>query len=111
MEQIVTDVMVYWLIASVNTASWLYTATRRLPGMRLERGEFVSVPTAFLCAPHDLFPAPPDSWIRRVYHCVRRTDLAAGGHFIAYERPAEFVADVRAFFRAFRGEVRPARSR
>jgi len=111
MEQIITDVMIYWLTGSVNTASWLYTAARRLPGMRLERGEFVSVPTGFLCAPHDLFPAPPDSWIQRVYHCVRRTDLPVGGHFIAYERPAEFVEDVRAFFHEFRAGVRRGRSR
>jgi hypothetical protein len=25
-----------------------------------------------------------------------------GGHFLAYERPVEFVEDVRAFFRGYR---------
>ncbi|HTI53054.1 MAG TPA: hypothetical protein VMC04_02410 [Verrucomicrobiae bacterium] len=84
------------MTGSANTANWLYTAARRLDGMRLARGEFVGVPTAFVACPHDLFPAPPDSW-------VRRTDLALGGHFLAYERPAEFVEDVRAFFRDYRG--------
>jgi microsomal epoxide hydrolase len=105
MEQIITDVMIYWVTGSVNTASWLYTAARRLGGMRLERGELVTVPTGLLCCPHDLFPAPPDSWIRRVYPLMRRTDLPAGGHFLAYERPGDFVEDVRAFFRSFRGEA------
>ena len=33
---------------------------------------------------------------------LRRTDLTVGGHFLAYERPAEFVEDVRAFFRDYR---------
>jgi hypothetical protein len=33
---------------------------------------------------------------------VRRTDLTVGGHFLAYERPAEFDEDVRAFFRDYR---------
>jgi len=33
---------------------------------------------------------------------VRRTELPVGGHFLAYERPAEFVEDVRAFFRDYR---------
>ena len=102
MEQILTDVMIYWVTGSANTASWLYTAARRLDGMRLARGEFVGVPTAFVACPHDLFPAPPDRWVQRVYHCVRRTDLTVGGHFLAYERPAEFVEDVRAFFRDYR---------
>jgi len=105
MEQIITNVMIYWVTGSANTASWLYTAARRLGGMRLERGELVTAPTGFLCCPHDLFPAPPDSWIRRVYPLMRRTDLPAGGHFLAYERPADFVEDVRAFFRSFRGEA------
>ena len=105
MEQIITDVMIYWVTGSANTASWLYTAARRLGGMRLERGELVTVPTGFLCCPHDLFPAPPDSWIRRVYPLMRRTDLPAGGHFLAYERPGDFVEDVRAFFRSFRGQA------
>jgi pimeloyl-ACP methyl ester carboxylesterase len=102
MEQILTDVMIYWVTGCVNTASWLYTAARRLDGMRLARGEFVGVPTAFVACPHDLFPAPPDRWVQRVYHCVRRTELPAGGHFLAYERPAEFVEDVRTFFRDYR---------
>jgi len=102
MEQILTDVMIYWVTGCANTASWLYTAARRLDGMRLARGEFVGVPTAFVACPHDLFPAPPDRWVQRVYHCVRRTELTMGGHFLAYERPAEFVEDVRTFFRDYR---------
>jgi microsomal epoxide hydrolase len=102
LEQIVTNVMVYWLTGSAASASWLYTAARRLGAMRLARGERVAVPTGFLCPPHDLFPAPPDTWIARVYDCVHRTTLPAGGHFLAYERPDDFVADVRAFFRRFR---------
>ena len=96
------DDLIYWLTGCANTASWLYTAARRLDGMRLGRGEFVGVPTAFVACPHDLFPAPPDRWVRRVYHCVRRTELAVGWHFLAYERPAEFVEDVRGFFRDYR---------
>jgi hypothetical protein len=39
--------------------------------------------------------------VQRVYNCVRRTDLTVGGHLLAYECPAEFVVDVRAFFRDY----------
>ena len=102
LDQILTNVMVYWVTGSANTASWLYAAARRLDGMRLGRGERVDVPTAFVSCPHDLFPAPPDRWVQRAYRCVRRTELPVGGHFLAYERPAEFVEDVRAFFRDYR---------
>ena len=41
MEQILTDVMIYWLTGSANAASWLYTAARRRDGMRLARGELM----------------------------------------------------------------------
>jgi microsomal epoxide hydrolase len=102
LDQILTNVMVYWVTGSAGTATWLYTAARRLEGMRLGRGERVEVPTAFVACPYDLFPAPPDRWVQRAYRCVRRTDLPVGGHFLAYERPAEFVDDVRAFFRDYR---------
>jgi pimeloyl-ACP methyl ester carboxylesterase len=70
--------------------------------MTLGREEFVRVPTGFLACPQDLFPPPPDAWIKRVYALARRTDLPRGGHFIAYERSAEFVEEVRTFFRPYR---------
>ena len=101
-EQLVTNVMVYWLTGCANSASWLYTAARREGGMRLARNEFVGVPTGFMSTPNDLFPPPPDEWVKRAYNCVRRTDLPAGGHFAAYQNGADFVEDLRAFFRPFR---------
>ena len=102
-DQLLTNVMIYWVTESFNSSTWLYTAARRRPdGMRLGRDEFVHVPTALLTAPFDLFPPPPPSWVARVYNCVRRVDLRAGGHFLAYERPADFVADVREAFRPYR---------
>jgi pimeloyl-ACP methyl ester carboxylesterase len=105
LEQIITNVMIYWLTGCANSASWLYTAARRNGGMALAKGEFVGVPTALMTCPNDLFPPPPAEWVARVYHCVRRTDLDHGGHFAAYELGPAFVDDVRAFFRSFR---RPA---
>jgi pimeloyl-ACP methyl ester carboxylesterase len=102
LEQLITNVMVYWVTGSANSASWLYTAARRSGGMGLDKDEYVGVPTGFLSAPNDLFPPPPDDWVRRTYNCVHRTNLHAGGHFIAFERGDEFVADVQMFFRQFR---------
>lgn len=102
LEQLVTNVMVYWVTGCMSSASWLYWSARHLGGMALVRGEFVRVPTAFLACPNDLFPPPPDAWVRRVYTLARRTSLPQGGHFIACERGAEFIEDVRSFFRAYR---------
>ena len=68
----------------------------------MDAGEKVVVPTGFLACPNDLFPPPPDAWVKRVYNLVHRTDLTSGGHFIAYERGEDLVADMRKFFRFYR---------
>jgi microsomal epoxide hydrolase len=102
MEQLVTNLMIYWVTGSAGTASWPYTATRRRGDLALGPNERVRVPTGFLSCPHDLAPGPPDAWLARTYDLVRRTNLPHGGHFIAYERPMEFVGDVREFFRPYR---------
>jgi pimeloyl-ACP methyl ester carboxylesterase len=104
MDKLLDNVMVYWLTGSANSASWLYTAARRVGGMGLAKDEFIGVPTGFLSCPNDLFPPPPDAWVRRAYNLTHRTDLAHGGHFAAYELGSEFVDDVRTFFRPFRQE-------
>jgi microsomal epoxide hydrolase len=102
MEQLTTNVMIYWVTESIGSSTWLYTAARLQGGMGLTKHERVTPPTGFLSCPHDLFPPPPDAWVRRSYNLVRRTNLPVGGHFAAYERGNEFVDDVRAFFRSYR---------
>lgn len=102
LDQLVTNLMVYWVTGSANTASWLYTAVRQRGGLRTGPGELVRVPTGFLSCPNDIAPGVPDAWLNRTYNLVWRTNLPGGGHFIAYERPDDFVADVRAFFRRYR---------
>jgi pimeloyl-ACP methyl ester carboxylesterase len=104
MDRLLTNVMTYWVTGCIGSSTWLYTAARRTGGMTLAKDEFVGVPTAFMACPNDLFPPPPDTWVKRVYNCVRRTEWPHGGHFAAYERSADFVADVREFFRAYRAD-------
>jgi pimeloyl-ACP methyl ester carboxylesterase len=104
MEQLITNVMIYWLTQSIHSSTWLYTAARLKGGMGLSKDEFVSVPTGFLSCPHDLFPPPPDAWVKRTYNLVRRTNWSAGGHFAAYERGEALLDDVRTFFKGFRSD-------
>jgi enoyl-CoA hydratase/carnithine racemase/pimeloyl-ACP methyl ester carboxylesterase len=101
LDQLITNVMIYWVTQSIGSSTWLYTASRLRGGMGLAKGERVLTPTGFLACPHDLFPPPPDAWVRRTYNLARRTDLHAGGHFAAYERGDDLVADIRSFFRAY----------
>ena len=105
LEQLVTNLMVYWVTRTVAPASWMYAGARWRGGVELAPGERVRVPTGFLSCPHEITAGPPDAWLARAYDVTRRTELANGGHFIAFERPADFVEDVRAFFREHRQPV------
>lgn len=102
LDQLITNVMIYWVTQSISSSTWLYTAARLKGGMGLGPQERVIAPTGFLSAPFDLFPPPPDDWVKRSYNLVRRTDSDKGGHFAAYERGDELVADLRSFFRLYR---------
>lgn len=102
LDQLITNIMIYWVTQSIHTSTWLYTAARTKGGMGLAANELVTTPTGFLSCPHDLFPPPPDDWVRRAYNLVHRTDLTAGGHFIAYERGDDLVKDMRKFFANYR---------
>ncbi|MES2599654.1 MAG: epoxide hydrolase family protein [Pseudomonadota bacterium] len=102
LDQLITNVMIYWITQSIHTSTWLYTAARLEGGMGLGRNEKVTAPTGFMACPHDLFPPPPDAWVKRTYNLAHRTDLASGGHFIAYERGDDLIEDMRKFFRSYR---------
>ncbi len=104
MDELLTNIMLYWVTGSANSASWIYHAVRHQGGIRLNPGQFLTVPTGFQLPPHDLFPPPPDSWVFRMFHTFNRVDMESGGHFVALEKPTELVDDVRAFFRMWRDD-------
>lgn len=102
-DQLLTNVMIYLVTRTFNTATWLYrglfedqTGTPVPPGARIEN------PVAIARFPVDLIPFPPRSQVERNMNVKRWTEFREGGHFAALERPEEFVADVRAFGRDLR---------
>lgn len=98
MDRLLTNIMIYWVNGNINQANWLYTGLMDGTAANLGPGEKVTVPCGFAFFPWDLFPPPPQSWVKRAYNIVHRTDMASGGHFAAMERPDELVADIRKFF-------------
>ena len=58
----------------------------------------MAVPTGHAVYPRELF-SPPRAWAERRYPIVHWTEQERGGHFAAFERPAAFVDDLRAFHR------------
>lgn len=99
MDDLLANIMLYWVTGSANTSTWLYRGIREEGVFALELGKGVKPPLG-LCLPHnDLFPPPPSSWIARLGNVVHETRLPSGGHFTALEKGPELLADVRRFFR------------
>jgi pimeloyl-ACP methyl ester carboxylesterase len=61
----------------------------------------VDVPTGHAVYPGELLQTPR-SWADPRYRIVHWTEQPRGGHFAAFEQPALFVDDVRAFGRLLR---------
>ena len=99
-DQLLTNVMLYWVTQTFHSASRIYYEERHHP-WRLGKDEKVSVPTGIAVFPKEIACAPRE-WAERAYNVRHWTAMPAGGHFAAMEQPALLVEDIRAFFRGLR---------
>ena len=97
MDQLLTNVMIYWVTGSINSSTWLYRGFREAGDGRAPAGRRIEVPCAYQLAPMDLVPPPPTSWLERVGPVSQRNDLAEGGHFVALENGPALIDDLRVF--------------
>jgi pimeloyl-ACP methyl ester carboxylesterase len=100
-DELLTNIMVYWLSGCINSSTRLYYESRHHPWM-LAPGERIAAPTGYAAFPGEL-SRPPRSWVERAVNLQRYTVMTRGGHFGAMEEPELFVEEVRAFFRKLRG--------
>ena len=102
-DLLLTNIMVYLVTRTFNTASWIYYGRREEGGRVLSpEGRRVEVPTAAALFPAELLSWPPRSYIERVYNITRWTEMPNGGHFAALEQPDLLVDDIREFARTLR---------
>ena len=94
-EMLVDNLNIYWSTQTIASSMRLYYDTRHLRAP-LQPGDRVTVPTAVCMWPRDLVLAP-EAWARRFYNVRRYTVQSRGGHFPAWEQPALYAADLRAF--------------
>jgi microsomal epoxide hydrolase len=99
-DQLLTNVMIYWITQTINSSTRLYYEERHHP-WRLGKDEKIIVPTAVASFPKEL-ARPPREWAERAYNVRRWTQMPSGGHFAAMEKPQLLVEDIRAFFRELR---------
>ena len=100
MDEILTDISLYWFNGTIDASLRLYKEGRARP-FSFESGERVKPPLAFAQFPKEI-SAPPRSWVERAYTVTRWTNMPKGGHFAAMEQPELLAEDIRAHFRALR---------
>jgi len=102
-DLLLTNIMVYLVTGTFNTASWIYYGRRQEGGRVLSpQGRRVEVPTAAALFPAELLSWPPRSYVERVYNVTRWTEMPRGGHFAALEQPQLLIDDIRQFARTLR---------
>jgi microsomal epoxide hydrolase len=100
---LLTNIMIYIITKTFNTASWIYYG-RREEGGRLFPKNFkkIKIPTAIAIFPAEMSPWPPKSYLDRMFNITRYTKMEKGGHFAALEQPALLFDDIVEFARTIR---------
>ncbi|EXJ88886.1 microsomal epoxide hydrolase [Capronia epimyces CBS 606.96] len=103
-EEICTWVSIYWFSTAGPAASCriYYEIGRRGPwGARITHDKIREWQSAVKIGishfPRDIHVLP-STWTRTVGNCVFEREHATGGHFAAWERPLDIVADLRDMF-------------
>ncbi len=100
-DQLLTNIMVYIVTRTFNTASWIYYGRREEGGRVLSpNGKRVEVPTSCALFPAELLAWPPRSYAERIYNITQWTEMSRGGHFAAMEQPDLLIEDIRKFARS-----------
>jgi pimeloyl-ACP methyl ester carboxylesterase len=98
-DEILTNVTIYWLTATIGSSMRMYNANATIPSEQLARR--VEVPSGFSIFPGDIV-RPPRAWLDRMANVVRATEPAHGGHFAPFEQPELYAQELRDFFRPYR---------
>ncbi|NQX10484.1 epoxide hydrolase [Microbacteriaceae bacterium VKM Ac-2855] len=98
-DEILTNVTIYWLTATIGSSMRMYAANAAIPPAQL--GRRVEVPSGFALFPGDIV-LPPHDWLERTTNLVRVTHPPHGGHFAAFEEPESYAQELRDFFRPWR---------
>ena len=97
MDQVLDDIMLYWLPATGASAARLYWESFAKLG-----GDTVNIPAGVSAFPKEILPAPR-AWVERTLTNLSYwNDLDAGGHFAAWEQPELFIGELRACFARMR---------
>lgn len=92
-DEVLTNVTIYWVTETINSAMRAYYANAHLIGQTIEPSRVV--PAAVAHCPYD--PPLPREWAERQVNLVHFTDFPRGGHFMAWEEPELYAQDLQDF--------------
>ena len=96
-DQLLDNVMMYWLTASGASSARLYWESFGRGG----RAKDIEVPSGVTVYPKEIFKAS-ERWVRRRYTNLKHYRIQEkGGHFAAFEQPQLFAADLKECFAKF----------
>ena len=97
-DTMLSNIMIYLVTKTFNTASWIYYGRREEGGRPLPKeGLPIKAPTAVALFPKEYLEWAPKSYVERIYNIKRWTEMPKGGHFAALEQPDLLVKDIREF--------------
>jgi pimeloyl-ACP methyl ester carboxylesterase len=98
-DELLTNVMLYWVTRSIGPSMRLYFETLGTGGS-FDQPQQVAVP--FGAALFKEAHRPPRELAEPFYDIRRWTEIDKGGHFPALENPDALVEEIRAFYRPLR---------
>ena len=97
-EILLSNIMIYLVTKTFNTASWIYYGRREEGGRSLPKEHLpLKVPTAIAVFPKEYLEWAPRSYVERIYNVKRWTKMSKGGHFAALEQPELLIKDISEF--------------
>ena len=97
-DTLLSNIMIYLVTKTFNTASWIYYGRREEGGRLLPKEDLpLKVPTAVALFPKEYLEWAPRSYVERIYNVQRWTEMPKGGHFAALEQPDLLIKDIREF--------------
>jgi epoxide hydrolase len=96
MDQLLTNITLYWVTRTATSSARLYYETRQAGVAAIPQAP-ITVPTAIANYPGEITKIPR-AWAERRYNVTHWVDQPRGGHFAAMEVPELFAADVATFF-------------
>tara|TARA_B100001250_G_scaffold409787_1_gene434839 strand:- start:464 stop:1645 length:1182 start_codon:yes stop_codon:yes gene_type:complete len=97
---LLTNIMIYLLSNSFNTASWIYFGRREEGGRYFPKNfKKIKIPTGVAKFPKEMSEWPPKSYMDRIFKIMHWSEMKKGGHFAALEQPDLLVKDLRKFLR------------